>query len=658
MTADCALSVSFEPRQAIKRILGVGATDLFAETPLVAALRAGTPREQLSSGVSRELEIATLIAFHDVAFTDAQIVWLQNPCMRLVQDQPLLLTNGLVALALSRPELKGQLELETPAGRRGLLNWWMLQGREETLMTPMLVPNCYQEPSPFIEQDQPLLITRGMHALALTLPELKTSIDVCSAVGRRLFVQWWMNEGCRRTSIAGLGACGNWNEASPLLDSGSSVTRGLHALWLSREDLQQAFDIATIEGRRALLDWYSNYGECLLERIMPNETGASDGCADEFLPPLFPGVNILGYGRGEFGIGEDVRMAFSACEAAGIKACIPRLPLRIGARQSDMSVISAETDAPIYGTNLICLPFFETLRLLGKTREAVLDRRYNIAFWQWELPRFPQVMTCALDLVDEVWASSEFTASTMREATEKPVFLMPIVVCLPEKCGQWRRADFGLPEDDFVFLTVLDGASSLKRKNPLAVVRAFLNAFPRDRRVHLVVKAMNVNSTQEDWRRVREYASEDQRITLIAETMTKDKLLGLQSICDCFVSLHRSEGFGRNIAEAMLLGKPVVVSDYSGNRDFSRPETAFLVPGELVPLEEGDYPFWEEQSWFEPDADSAAAALSQCFERQDLRLSRGEAGQAWIRENYSAARVGQVYRDRLDALERKWRKPA
>lgn len=104
---------------------------------------------------------------------------------------------------------------------------------------------------------------------------------------------------------------------------------------------------------------------------------------------------------------------------------------------------------------------------------------------------------------------------------------------------------------------------------------------------------MNVSASHPEWKAVTELAGRDPRITLVLETMSKDKLLGLQSVCDCFVSLHRAEGFGRNIAEAMALGKPVVVSDFSGNRDFTTEETAFLVAGGMQPLLAGDYAFGE-----------------------------------------------------------------
>lgn len=919
MAVDCVSPTSYPPRESIQKILGLGGDELFVETMLIAAFRAATPREALPQGISRELEIATLMVLHDAAFTDAQLEWLQAACSLLQQDQPLPLSNGLFALACSRPELAGHIDLSTRMGRTDLLNWWMLKGRAEDTMPPMLPPDCYaslavrsqddlplpltrglealwlaipnlhstidlstregrcglvawwllegrklpcgadlvpvqfcQASSPFIgqdqpllitrglhalalalpelqssvelatpigrakligwwmikgrrqddftglvdaqtyaqiapsmEQDQPLLITRGLHALALALPELQSSVDLATAIGRaklidwwmtkgrtqgeftglvnaeiyakaspgieqdqpllitrglhalahalpelqssvelatpigraklidwwmlkgrtrdeftdlvdpqtyvqispsieqdqpllitrglhalalalpelqssldidltegrKIFVRWWMNYGCLQPAFEGLGGHEGWGESYATSDIPPTLTRGLYALWLSREDLQQSFDITTTVGRQAILDWYLAWGECFLDRSIPNKmAGAIEGYAGVSDTQGTFGINILGYGRGEFGIGEDVRMALAACQAARLDACLPRLPLRISARQSDLSVAWAETVKPVYDINLICMPFFETLRLLGKTRGSILDCRYNIAFWQWELARFPQSMACAIDLVDEIWASSEFTASAMRAATEKSVIRMPMVVCLPEKQGHWLRENFGLCKNTFVFLTVLDGASSVKRKNPLAVVHAFLAAFPSSSHVNLVLKAMNVSVAQSEWSLIVEYATKDKRIKIIAETMTKDKLLGLQAVCDCFVSLHRSEGFGRNIAEAMLLGKPVIVSDYSGNTDFTTADNAFLVSGSELVVTKNDYPFSEGQVWFNPDVSLAADLMQKCIDDHFLRNKLSQAGRLFVDENYSKDVVGVKYIERLNFI--------
>ncbi|MCC4117956.1 glycosyltransferase family 4 protein, partial [Aromatoleum toluclasticum] len=527
--------------------------------------------------------------------------------------------------------------------------WWIRAQVSDAGLRGLMPEAALSEVDPSLPQDAPLPLTRGLHAAWLAREDLQQTFELAAAWGRKAIVVWWFVERQLEPWLRYLIPERALYEAAPGVpaDAGRCITRGEQVLLLSRADLSEAFDIGMHEGRVAYLQWLKAFG-CQTEGgVAPPVVApiaASPACAEG-------GVNVIGYGRGEFGIGEDVRMAVRALEDAGVEVCVPRLPLHVAARQDDISVIGYEVPTPLYSTSLICLPHLETLRVLAESGQSMLDGRYNVGYWQWELPYFPSAMTCALDVVDEIWSSSEFTASAMRAATDKPVFRMPMAVSLPPSQRGWCRADFGLPDDSFVFLTVLDGNSSLKRKNPLVTVCAFLTAFSREKQVHLVVKAMNVSAAQPDWRRVLEYCAKDERITVIVDTMTKDKLLGLQSVCDGFVSLHRSEGFGRNIAEAMLLGKPVIVSDYSGNRDFTRPETAFLVSGDVVPLLAGDYPFWEGQRWFEADVDAASAMLLKCFERPDLRQKIAEAGKAWILEHYSPARVGQTYRARLNVLQ-------
>jgi glycosyltransferase involved in cell wall biosynthesis len=431
------------------------------------------------------------------------------------------------------------------------------------------------------------------------------------------------------------------------------ITRGLHAQWLAFDNLREAFDINTTSGRRSFCEWASDWGNNDL--IIPlTQGGTYKDCniLDTIQRPTFfeGGVNVIGYAKGELGIGEDVRMAIRALSTTEYKVCVPNLPLKIPSRQDDNSVLGYLVPKPIYNINLICMPNYETLRLFGSTGRNIFEGRYNIGFWQWELSRFPQQMKCSLNLVDEIWSASRFTAEAMRSASSQPVFHMPIVVELPEKLSAWKRSDFSLKEEDFIFLTVFDGNSGLRRKNPLGTVSAFAAAFESVKNVRLVVKAMNVKNEDPDWQAIEELARRDSRINLLVEVISRDKLLGLQSVCDCFVSLHRAEGFGRNISEAMILGKPVIVSDYSGNKDFTTEDTAFLVSGNEQPLRAGDYTLEVGQRWFEPSHEAAVEALRQSLTQPNIRAKKAHAGKQMIETKYSAEAVGSAYMKRFSDL--------
>jgi glycosyltransferase involved in cell wall biosynthesis len=120
--------------------------------------------------------------------------------------------------------------------------------------------------------------------------------------------------------------------------------------------------------------------------------------------------------------------------------------------------------------------------------------------------------------------------------------------------------------------------------------------------------------------------------------------------CDAYISLHRSEGFGRVIAEAMALGQPVVATNFSGNVDFCDEQTAFLVDGELVPLRPGDYLFHEGQYWCDPDVEIAAGQIARVFGDADMRQRIAKAGRARIERDYSMAAVAHAYAQRLNEI--------
>ena len=345
-------------------------------------------------------------------------------------------------------------------------------------------------------------------------------------------------------------------------------------------------------------------------------------------------------------------MASLALANHDIDHCVPKLSLRIGARWGDKSVAGYEASNPLYNVNLLFLPHYETIRLAASDQQCVMASRYNIACWQWELPRFPHGLECSIDLVDEIWSSTSYTAQAMREATDKPVLVMPMAVALPMLTRTYSRADFGLPGATFLYLAKLDGHSGVVRKNPLAVVRAFQRAFPpSETNVHLAIKAMNLDQAAcGEWAEVVQMASSDPRITLLSEVMARERVVGLQSVCDCFVSLHRAEGFGRNIAEAMLLGKPVVVSAFSGNMDFTDEETAFLVQGDLVRVSPGEYPFHQGQVWLDPDLEAAADAMMRVVDDPTMRNRRAAKGREVASARYAPEVVGRRYLQRLKSL--------
>ncbi|KXB30130.1 hypothetical protein AT959_12200 [Dechloromonas denitrificans] len=639
-------------KPAISRLLQHTADTPFGRSPLLESLRAGIEDVE-ESALDDPLQCAALHLLLGLALDDEQLAWLVAASDKAKQDAPLPITRGLHALWLAKADLKSAMDLDTRAGREALVGWWMSDGRHDKANDGVVLADAYGETSPLLEQDVPLPITRGLHALWLAKADLKSAMDLEMRAGREALVGWWMSDGRHDKANGGLMLADAYGKTSPFLeqDAPLPITRGLQALWLARHDLQGVFDISTPDGRKALVEWFVTYGKDDTAFVLPNAEATSTQFVQENRGRfIFGGVNIVGYARGEFGIGEDVRMATCALETTEFEHCVPGIPLKAGARMRDLTLRGYETGSPLYNVNLICLPHFESLRLLGASRHMILDRRYNIAFWQWELARFPEAMKSALEIVDEIWSISDFAASAMRGATDKSVYSMPLVVELPVMTQKYLRADFGLPEGDFVFLTVLDGFSSIPRKNPQAAVNAFKRAFPGSNGVRLVIKAMNVDVAMPAWKALLDSVTGDSRIKIIAETFSKEKLLALQKVSDCFVSLHRAEGFGRNIAEAMLLGKPVIVSNYSGNTDFTTNSTAFLVEGDMIEIHRGEYPLSDQQVWFDPEVVMASEQMIKCVQDSAARNLKALAGKELVQERYSRNAVGQKYRNRLTQI--------
>jgi glycosyltransferase involved in cell wall biosynthesis len=211
---------------------------------------------------------------------------------------------------------------------------------------------------------------------------------------------------------------------------------------------------------------------------------------------------------------------------------------------------------------------------------------------------------------------------------------------VPDDVEPLRRSRFGLRDDATVFLFMFDWASYATRKNPHAVVRAFALAFPLGtERVQLLIKTQNSALRPELWANLSAEI-EDERVLLKNESLTRDELAGLILSVDGFVSLHRSEGYGRVPAEAMLLGVPVILTGYSGTADFADADTACVVDYTLVPVGLTDYPGVENQRWAEADIADAARHLRWVHERPEEARMLALRGQLRIRDKLSPAKVG------------------
>jgi glycosyltransferase involved in cell wall biosynthesis len=359
------------------------------------------------------------------------------------------------------------------------------------------------------------------------------------------------------------------------------------------------------------------------------------------------GVNVIGFPQGVLGLGEDARMAARVLQMSSTPVTLLNAPMA-GPAKLEHSVDHLISEELKYNISLICLPAPEMVRLAIEGGRHLIDApTHRIGAWPWELPHWPDAFGNVHQMVDEIWAQSRFVQSVYSRLGNTPVYRMPMAVEVPAPVDP-ARARFGLPADQFLFYLMFDGNSWLSRKNPLAGVHAFKRAFgDSSPGVGLVIKAMNVRDDDPVWRAVLELSAGDSRIHIVSERLSRQDSTDFMACCDAYISLHRSEGFGRVIAEAMALGQPVVVTNFSGNVDFCEPDTAFLVDGELVPLRPGDYLFAEGQYWCDPEVSIAAEQLKRMIDDAPLRERIAQAGKARIERDYSVQAVARAYAQRL-----------
>lgn len=277
---------------------------------------------------------------------------------------------------------------------------------------------------------------------------------------------------------------------------------------------------------------------------------------------------------------------------------------------------------------------------------------YNIIYPFWELSVYPEVWAKHVDRFDEIWAASDFVYQGLKNACAKPVTYMPMS-CELSVTEFYGRRYFKIPETAYVFLFFYDLRSFSSRKNPHAVVDAFRSALSERpfSNAHLVVKVNGADLKPDEFDALKDVLNEfGSHVTLIDQLMTGTEVKNLTRCADCFVSLHRSEGFGLGIAEAMVLGKPVIATAYSGNVDFMDPSVSFGIDYKLIPVKTDEYPHWENQVWAEPDVPQAVQYMIRLLDSPAKGRDFGYSAKKHMQINFSHRKIGLNYLRRIDEI--------
>lgn len=349
------------------------------------------------------------------------------------------------------------------------------------------------------------------------------------------------------------------------------------------------------------------------------------------------GVNFLSHFCYPSGIQQAALFAKTALERCGLTTSCRDVPVALRAELLPRKDWLGLEIFPFTIINVAPTPYYAT----AYERSGLLRRGgvYRIAYWAWELESIPDEWLTLPNLPDEIWAPTPFVAAAMR--SRMPV---PVIEMLPgvevSSVETVTRKSLGIPTNHFVFLFMFDMYSEIERKNPLAVIRAFRQAFRPNEPATLLIKVSRGSADPRGLTRLKS-AARAADVRLVDEVVSREKAYGFLAMCDCFVSLHRSEGFGLGLAEAMLLGRPAIGTAYSGNLAFMSATNSFLVEHKLVTIERSGPIYRAGSSWAEPSIDDAARQMRFVFENQEQARQVAARGQAELREKLSLEAAGE-----------------
>lgn len=360
------------------------------------------------------------------------------------------------------------------------------------------------------------------------------------------------------------------------------------------------------------------------------------------------GVNLIGNIRGDSGLGQSCRLVAWELKESGIPFGVFEHHISDMFSMNNKSCDTMIVDAPKYNVNLFHINAHEFTISYMQLGKKVWDCRYNIAFWLWELEEFPEEWVGCIDILDEIWTPSEFVSEALRKVTDKPVTTIPYHVEAPID-EKYDRKYFGLPENKFLFLMMYDSGSMMERKNPLGVLEAFKKAFSKDNQgVGLVIKLNG--KRQEDIDKITEYLDGYTNVYFMTDILSKVEVNSLIADVDVFVSMHRAEGFGLVMAEAMLNGTPCIATNWSANTEFMNSSVACMLDYQLVPLKEDIGPFKKGKRWADPDVDQAAEFMKRLFEDTEFYGDISDKAQEYITEKLGMQRITGLIEGRLHEI--------
>ena len=326
--------------------------------------------------------------------------------------------------------------------------------------------------------------------------------------------------------------------------------------------------------------------------------------------PNTAGFNLIGYGTSPTGLGEDLRTFAALLERLAIPFSIIDLPTDSSGKITLAFSHLSEDD---FATSIFFMSPMECAKIAKLYPKLFSQPKTKIGYFLWELPDFPDQFLPALKLVDQIWCPTKFVQTAFMAKSKQLTLTIPLPVIKAKSSGRNFRKELGIPQDAFVALYMFDLHSTINRKNPQGAVEAFMQ-FAQDKKdVYFILK---INRWQNMDRQLLSWIPNDPRIKLVTDTLEVGELADLYKSANCYLSLHRSEGFGRTLVEALQHGLWIVASNYSGPADYLNSSNTKVVEWLPQTVLKGDYPFNHFSMWANPIIEEAAKALDELYQHE------------------------------------------
>lgn len=387
----------------------------------------------------------------------------------------------------------------------------------------------------------------------------------------------------------------------------------------------------TFKTKKDIVDIFLNY----VELVYKNGQDEFSKIKPEIkLPNNSNGINLCGYVNQNFGLSKTCKTIKNSLDDLNLNYNINEI---ISPKHNYKKIINT-TYKNNYDKNVLVFNPGDEFKLLPY---GYMSNKYNIGLWFWELNELPKTWIKNSELFDEVWASTDYLMDVFKRSIPNRVKVKKITYPIekPIKIDKkLAKKEFNINENDFLCLFVFDYFSDVNRKNPFAVIETFIKSFPGYKNCKLIIKSQN--GEEKDIEEIENLINGDNRITHINETFDLKKINTLMNASDVYISLHRSEGFGLTIMESILLEKPVICTNYSGNVDFCKKEWCELVDYNLIPvsseLYENIYDGDKDLYWADPIVEDAKIKLLKVYNNLKHYEKMAKIGKEWILKNYNS----------------------